>query len=79
MEPSYPPDLLLKNETGRNYRPDKPTDFDVCRLIDEDFAIGFGVSSVYHLTDSQKQKIYKELRYERHLPEQQIRRCMGGF
>ncbi len=77
MEPSYQLDLLLKNETGRNYRPDRLTDFDVCGLIDDDYATRFGVSSVYHLTDSQKKRIYKELLFERHLPEQQIRRCIG--
>lgn len=77
MEPSYQLDLLLKNETGRNYRPDRLTDFEVCGLIDDDYATRFGVSSVYHLTDSQKKRIYKELLFERHLPEQQIRRCIG--
>ena len=76
MEPSYSLESMLKNETGRDYRPDRLTDLDVCGLIDDDFVPCFGASSVYQLTDSQKQRIFKDLKYERHLPEQQIRRCL---
>ena len=76
IEPSYSVEDLLKNESGRGFRPDRPTDMEVCKLIDCDFVVRYGASSVYHLTDSQKQSIFKELRYERHLPEAQIRRCL---
>lgn len=76
MEPSYSPEVLLRNETGRGYRPDRPTDLDICSLVDNDYAPRYSASSVYQLTESQKQSIYKELRFERRLPEKQIRRCL---
>lgn len=76
MEPSYSVESMLKNENGRHYRPDRPSDLDVCALVDDEFAPRFGASSVYQLTASQKQHIYKELRFERNLPDTQIRRCL---
>ena len=76
IEPSYSLESMLKNESGWGFRPDRPTDFDVCGIIDNDMALRYGVSSVYQLTDFQKQRIFKELLYERRLPEQQIRRCL---
>ena len=76
MEPSFSVEELLKNETGRNFRPDKLTDLDVCGIIDSDYAPRYGVSSVYHMSEPQKRRILKELKYDRHVPEQQIRRCL---
>lgn len=67
---------MLSNEHGRNYRHDKLQDMDVCRLIDKDLLPSFGVTSVYRLTDSQKRRIARSLRYDYHLPESQICRCL---
>ena len=67
----------LKIEYGRNYRPDRLQDLDVCRLIDKDLLPGMGLSSVYQLSDSQRQRLSRTLYYEFHLPEQQIACCLG--
>ena len=68
---------MLKNEFGRNYRPDRLQDLDVCRLIDKELLPGMGLSSVYQLSDSQRRRLSRTLYYEFHLPEQQIARCLG--
>ena len=77
IEPGYN-DLseLLKNEYGRNFRPDRMQDIDVCRLIDKDILPSYGLSSVYQITDSQRKRIARTLLYDFHLPEAQIRRCL---
>ena len=67
---------LLNNEYGRNFNRTRMQDLDVCRLIDRDFLPGFGVSSVYYLTDSQKKRIARTLQCEYRLPEKQIQRCL---
>ena len=67
---------LLKNESGRNFKHGRMQDLDVCHLIDHDLLPGYGVQSVYQLTATQKQRIARQLFYEFHLPEHQIRRCL---
>lgn len=67
---------MLKNESGRLFSHSRLQDLDVCRLIDNDLIRSYGASSVYHLTDSQKQKIARTLSYDFHLPQHQIRRCL---
>jgi hypothetical protein len=52
---------------------------DVCRLIDRDILPGYGVTSVYQLTDTQKRRIAAQLQNEFHLPEAQIKRCLVMF
>ena len=68
---------LLNNEYGRNFNRTRMQDLDVCRLIDRDFLPGFGVPSVYYLTESQKKRIARTLQYEYRLPEKQIQRCLA--
>ena len=77
LEPEMVPlSEYLANEFGKRYRPDKPTDLDVCKLIDKHYARAAGCGSVYQLPDSLKERIFRELKYEHHLPEDQIRRCL---
>ena len=80
VEPGYSEKdiaLLLKNENARNYRQNQLQDLDVCRRIDKVLLPGYGVHSIYQLTDSQRQRIARTLLYEFHLPEAQIRRCLA--
>lgn len=67
---------MLNNEHGRSFNKNRLQDMDVCRLIDKDILPGYGVNSVYQLTATQKQRIARQLYYEFHLPESQIRRCL---
>lgn len=67
---------MLNNENGRNFNPNRLQDLDVCRLIDKDILPSYGVTSVYQLTATQKQRISRALYYDFHLPEHQIRRCL---
>ena len=67
---------MLNNENGRNFSKTRLQDLDVCRLIDKDLLPSYGVSSVYQLTTTQKQRIARTLYYDFHLPEHQIRRCL---
>lgn len=63
---------MLRNETGKTRL--MMQDLEVCRLIDK--AILHGGVSVYQIPDSKKQGIARQLFYEHHLPEHQIRRCL---
>lgn len=65
---------MLKNESGRNFSRVRLQDLDVCRLIDKD--ILQGAKTVYQLTDSERDRIYRQLLYDYHLPDHQIRRCL---
>jgi hypothetical protein len=78
LEPGYENNIeqLLRNETGRHFSRTRLQDMDVCRLIDRDILPGYGVTSVYQLTDSQKRRIAAQLLNEFHLPEAQIKRCL---
>lgn len=67
---------MLNNENGRNFSRTRLQDLDVCRLIDKTILPSYGVTSVYQLTATQKQRIARTLNYEFHLPEHQIRRCL---
>ena len=67
---------MLNNENGRNFIKTRLQDMDVCRLIDKDILPSYGVTSVYQLTATQKQRISRTLCYDFHLPEHQIRRCL---
>ena len=64
----------LANESGRKYRRDRPTDLDVCALIDNYYVPSLGYGSVYQLSDGQKSRILRDLKFEHRLPEDQIRR-----
>lgn len=66
---------MLKNETGKTRQ--LMQDMEVCRLIDQD--ILQGAASVYQLSESRKRGIARQLYYEFHLPEHQIRRCLVYF
>lgn len=66
----------LANESGRKYRRDRPTDLDVCALIDKYYVPSLGYGSVYQLSDGQKSRILRDLKFEHRLPEDQIRRCL---
>ena len=67
---------LLKNESGRYYQRTRMQDLDVCRLIDKDILPPLGLSSVYQLSDARRDRIARQLAFEYHLPEYQIRRCL---
>ena len=67
---------LLNNENGRNFSRSRLQDLDVCRLIDRELLPGTGATSVYRLTDTQRNRIYKLLQNEFHLQDRQIRRCL---
>lgn len=67
---------LLNNEYGRNFNPSRMQDLDVCRLIDRDILPGYGVTSVYYLSETQKKRIARTLKEEFHLPDKQIQRCL---
>lgn len=67
---------LLNNEHGRTFGRLRLQDLDVCRLIDKDLLPGYGVETVYLLSSTQKVRLAKQLYYDYHLPEAQIRRCL---
>lgn len=67
---------MLKNEYGRNFSRTRLQDMDVCRLIDKDLLPSYGVTTVYQLTSTKKNRIASQLQNEFHLPEHQIRRCL---
>ena len=67
---------MLKNESGRQFNRSRMQDMDVCHLIDHDLLPRYGATSVYHLTDTQKQCLAQQLQYEFHLPDAQIKRCL---
>lgn len=67
---------MLKNESGRNYQRSRLQDLDVCRLIDKELILPFGLTSVYQLTNSQRQRIARQLFYDFHVPDSQISRCL---
>lgn len=79
LEPGYEKNIeqLLRNETGRQFSRTRLQDMDVCRLIDRDLIPGYGVTSIYQLTESQKQRIARQLYNEFLLPEAQIKRCLA--
>ncbi len=67
---------MLNNEYGRNFSRSRLQDLDVCSLIDNNLIGRYGVDSVYHLTDSQKKSIARQLKNEFHLSDAQICRCL---
>lgn len=67
---------MLNNEYGRNYNHSRLQDLDVCMLIDNELCRPYGVNSVYLLTDSQKQRIARQLKYDFHVSDSQICRCL---
>lgn len=67
---------LLNNEHGRNFNRVRMQDLDVCRLIDKELLPGTGATSVYWLTDTQRNRINRLLQNEFHLHDRQIRRCL---
>ena len=67
---------MLNNEYGRNFSRTRLQDMDVCALIDKDLIRPYGVQSVYQLTDSQKNRIARQLKNDFHVPDAQISRCL---
>ena len=66
---------LLANEGGRNaWR--GLTDLDVCGMIDGEYLRRFRKSSVYQLSESQKESIARELLHGHKIPRRQINRCL---
>ena len=62
-------------ENGKaDYR--RPTDMDICTLIDKTILLRYGKSSVYLLTEKEKQTIAENLYRQYHITESQIRRCL---
>lgn len=67
---------MLIYEAGKSdYR--KPSDIDICSEIDRNILPKFGKSSVYLLTDREKQQIAEYLYRKLHIGEMQIRRCLA--
>jgi hypothetical protein len=66
---------MLIYENGKaDYR--RPTDMDICTLIDKTILPRYGKSSVYLLTEKEKQTIAENLYRQYHITESQIRRCL---
>ena len=66
------------NEAGKaDYR--KITDIKLCTELDALARDKYGKHSVYQLTDREKQQIANDLYQNRHINEQQIRRCLAMF
>ena len=66
---------LLVNEGGRNaWR--GLSDLDVCGIIDEECRRRFSKSSVYQLSEAQKDAIARDLLYGRRIPKRQVNRCL---
>lgn len=67
---------MMNNERGR-YNSNKKTDFDVCKIIDNEMIKRVGAQSVYFLTNDQKDAIANELMNEHIIGKNQIKRCLG--
>ncbi len=65
---------MLKNENGKNFVRTRLQDLDVCRLIDQD--ILQNAKTVYQLSDTEKKRIGQQLKYDYHLADSQIHRCL---
>lgn len=69
-------DRMLLFESGKNdYR--RPSDIDVCSMIDNKLLLQYGKPSIYHLTIKEKQAIAEYLFKVLHIREYQIRRCLA--
>lgn len=80
VEPGYDLNDISRMESmgdGYYYKPGLLTDIDVCQLIDSTFLASNGTRSVYSLSSTQKNRIARTLKYEFHLPERQISRCLA--
>ena len=78
MEPMHTPEevsRMLCNESGRNAR-NGYSDLAVCSLIDEEYLRRFHKSSVYRLSENQKDAIARELLLGHHVSKAQINRCL---
>lgn len=64
------------NERAGTFRKTFLSDFDVCRIVDNDIVKTFGCRSVYGLTESQKQTVRSILITELRIPEPQAARCV---
>lgn len=67
---------MLRNEQIRHATA-RMNDLQVCELIDTRYVPNYRASSVYHLTDSQKNAIANDLYRQYHLGQSQIRRCLA--
>lgn len=82
MEPLYGAEevsRMLANESGRNARTGACSDLDVCALIDGQYVPRYHKSSVYQLSESQKDRIARELYYDHKISRKQINRCLYFF
>ena len=67
---------MLNNEYGRNFNRSRLQDLDLCMLIDNELCRPFGAKSVYQLSESQKLRIARQLKYDFHVSDSQISRCL---
>lgn len=78
MEPQHNTEEVARmfaNEYGRNARQGY-SDLEVCSLIDEEYMRRFRKSSVYQLSESQKDAIARDLYYGHKVSKSQINRCL---
>ena len=79
MEPLYGQgdvSRMLMNESGRNVKPGMHADLDVCAIIDDVYVPICQKASVYQLSESQKDRIARELYYQHKVSKTQINRCL---
>lgn len=79
MEPQHTPEDIarfLSNESGRNVAHGGYSDLEVCAIIDNELVPRYFKSSVYQLSESQKDRIARELFYDYHVSKSQINRCL---
>lgn len=67
----------LSNEKGHLFRKDRPTDMDVCQLIDRDLLRRYPGRTVYQLDDREKRAVSRILQEDLYIPISQIRRCLA--
>lgn len=68
---------LLSNEKGLSYKKDRMSDMDICMLIDRTLMNRHPGKTIYQIDHGQKIQMARTLRYEFHLPDTQIRRCLA--
>ena len=80
IEPGADPRSItawLANEKAYHYQKARPTDLEVCGLIDRELMGRHPGKTVYQLDPREKAGMAKELQYDLHLPQSQIRRCLA--
>ena len=80
LEPTNPNESLarmLASEKGHNYSPSRPSDQDLCQIIDEEYVPTYHSCSVYCLNREQRVRIGEDLVQRFHTAPGQIRRCLA--